>query len=84
MASHGTISSTRFRWAANDQPPSKDFAENPGGFCHFISASTDDGISRLAASGLDLSDPDQCCLRQAITHARRALHGTISRRPTTP
>jgi len=57
MASHGTISSTRFRQTANYR--SKDSAEDPGGFCHFISPPAEEQRFTLDGIRFDPSDPDQ-------------------------
>ena len=70
MASHGTISSTRFRQTANDQPPSQapaqGSAENPGGFCHFISTPSDDQRFTLEGDRFDPSDPDQWARAESL------------------
>ena len=59
MASHGAISSARFRKTTNYQPPSKDLSEDSGGFCHFISTPADEQRFTLNGVRFDPSDPAQ-------------------------
>jgi len=58
MASHGTISSALFRRTANFQTPT-DSAEDPGGFCHFISSPAEEQRFTLGGIRFDPSDPGQ-------------------------
>jgi hypothetical protein len=59
MASHGTISSTRFRKTGNYKPPSKFFSEESSGFCHFFSTPTDEQRFTLDGVRFDPSDRAQ-------------------------
>jgi hypothetical protein len=59
MASHGTISSTRFRKTESFKLPSKDISEGPSGFRHFISTPADEERFKLNGVRFDPSDADQ-------------------------
>lgn len=59
MASHGTISPTRFHRAATLQPRSRDSDENPGGFCHFFATPTEAQRFTLEGARFDPSDREQ-------------------------
>jgi len=57
MASHGAISSARFRSTANSQTSSRTRSEVSRGFCHFISSPTDAQCFTLDGVRFDPSDP---------------------------
>ena len=57
MASHGAISSARFRNTANSQKSSRTRSEVSRGFCHFISSPTDAQCFTLDGVRFDPSDP---------------------------
>jgi hypothetical protein len=59
MASHGAISSARFRKTANYQTSPRTPLENPRGFRHFISNPTDAQRFTLDGVRFDPSDPRQ-------------------------
>ena len=83
MASHGTISSTRFRRTANYKLPSKGSSVDLGGFRHFISTPTDEQRFTLDGVRFDPSDPRQWAraenLMKRLAHLIRLISTRIKR-----